>query len=320
MSTDLYEPDHRLKSPFEGDRRLTNVIRVRYRINHIQRRADARQLRLEPGDQVIVEDRHGPVIAEVTSNLKREVVDRSELPPILRRATDGDLRRAESNEQLEEEAFRFCLERIRARELPMKLVRTRSMQDRSRIVFYFCADGRIDFRKLVRDLARKYRTRIEMYQIGVRDGAQLIGGIGPCGRELCCSTFLDHFEPVSIRIAKEQGLTLSPDKISGMCGRLMCCLVYEQKVYRRLRSRLPEVGQAVQTPHGDATVQSLDLINRRVQVTTTGEGKRLTLSIEEVSLTDPSAKASENDDPSERPLWDGDPPRKRTSPTSSEDP
>src|SRR5690606_31916253 len=163
---------------------------------------------------------------------------------------ETDIKQAKTNENIERDAYRFGIERIRARNLPMTLIRAQFMQDGSKIVFYFRAEGRIDFRDLVKGLAHRFRARIEMHQIGVRDGARMLGGIGPCGRELCCSTFLDNFEPVSIRMAKDQGLTLNPKKVSGMCGRLMCCLVYEQQLYRRMRTRLPRSGQAVATEFG----------------------------------------------------------------------
>ncbi len=312
MSSDLFEPEKTDASPRNGGRRLTNIVRVETRLNHVKYEADARELRIEPGDQVIVDLRHGPVIADVVGVIQRKMVHRDATPRVLRCADESDLRRAESNEQLEDEAYRFALERIRARELKMKLVRTQAMQDRSRLVFYFTADGRIDFRKLVRDLARRFRTRIEMLQIGVRDGAQMLGGIGPCGRELCCSTFLDRFEPVSIRIAKEQGLTLSPDKISGMCGRLMCCLVYEQKVYRRIRSALPRSGQQVRTEFGEAKIRDVDVINRRVDADIIGDDKRVTLPIDEIAALDErDSKGSEKS--SDKKLWDGKPPRKKAS-------
>ncbi len=159
----------------------------------------------------------------VTSPLK----EGKELKKVLRKATEEDLKQREKNKELEREAYEFCLERIRHRNLPMKLISTEAMLDRRRLMFYFTADGRIDFRELVRDLAAKFKTRIEMRQIGVRDGAKALGGIGVCGLEICCRSFLVNFAPISIKMAKRQDLALNPGRLSGLCGRLMCCLSYE---------------------------------------------------------------------------------------------
>ncbi|MGM0559369.1 MAG: PSP1 domain-containing protein [Myxococcota bacterium] len=256
----------RSEPPFSGERRLYNVVEAQFRTNFLKHDFDARELQLRLGDQVIVETDRGPAIAEVTSHVHRAVRDVDSLDRVLRKANASDIRRTAKNEQLERNAYKFCLERIRARNLKMKLVRVQYMHDGSKIVFFFSADGRIDFRDLVKDLAHRYRTRIEMHQIGVRDGTRMLGGIGPCGRELCCSTFLENFSPVSIRMAKKQGLTLNPAKVSGMCGRLMCCLVYEQKLYKQMRRSLPRAGQKARTERGTGEIVDLDVINRRVNV------------------------------------------------------
>ncbi len=183
---------------------------------------------LQVGDRVVVETMFGTRVAEVRAIVPEEDIPEGyEVRPIIRRAREEDLRQEEENRSLEEEAFRFCLERIQARGLPMKLVRTEAMLDRRRIVFYFTADGRVDFRQLVRDLASRFRTRIEMRQIGVRDEAKMLGGIGVCGNITCCAQFLQTFAPISIRMAKEQDLVLNTSKLTGLCGRLMCCLSYE---------------------------------------------------------------------------------------------
>ena len=246
--------------------RLYNIVTVRFRTNFIRHDFDARSLPLRQGDEVIVETSRGPVIARVEGQVTRRLLEHHHVPRVVRRATAADLDQAERNEERESSAYRFALERIRTRRLPMKLVRTQYVHDGSKVVFYFSADGRIDFRDLVKDLAHRFRTRIEMHQIGVRDGARMIGGIGPCGRELCCSTFLEQFAPVSIRMAKDQGLTLNPKKVSGMCGRLMCCLVYEQQVYKRMRRRLPRPGTTVYTEEGQGVALNVDVINERVTV------------------------------------------------------
>ena len=184
-------------------------------------------LEVAKGDTVIVESELGLSIGSVITG--RRLLDNvtKELKKVLRKATDGDFKQKSENESLEKEARVYCLERIMARGLPMKLVSTETTLDKKRILFYFTADGRIDFRELVKDLAAKFRTRIEMRQIGVRDEAKIVGGFGICGRELCCKTFLTSFEPISIKMAKSQELALNANKLSGVCGRLMCCLGYE---------------------------------------------------------------------------------------------
>lgn len=184
---------------------------------------------LKPGDEVVVETEMGLSIGMVVVG-PRDIEPSPDqvIKKIIRKATQEDLAQRDKNKELEREAFDFCIERIKHRNLPMKLICTESTLDRKRLIFYFTADGRIDFRELVKDLAAKFKTRIEMRQIGVRDGAKAIGGIGVCGmKEICCRTFLVNFAPISIRMAKKQELALNPGKLSGLCGRLMCCLSYE---------------------------------------------------------------------------------------------
>ena len=289
--------------PFGGKKRLYNVVAAKFRTNFVKHDFDARELQLDPGDQVIVETERGPAIAEITGHVHRKLLPTDSIRRVLRKANDGDIRHADKNEERERSAYRFCIERIRARNLPMKLIRAQYMHDGSKIVFYFSADGRIDFRDLVKDLAHRFRTRIEMHQIGVRDGARMLGGIGPCGRELCCSTFLEDFSPVSIRMAKQQGLTLNPAKVSGMCGRLMCCLVYEQQMYRRMKKRLPRPGQKARTAMGVGEIIDLDVINRQVTIRLHDENRHL-FPVDEIELidaktldetvdSDPNARADE---------------------------
>ncbi len=273
------------KRPFGGKKRLYNVVQAKFRTDFIKHDFDARELQLSPGDQVIVETERGPAIATITGQVQRRLLPASSIPRVLRKANDGDVRHADKNEERERTAYRFCIERIRARNLPMKLIRAQYMHDGSKIVFYFSADGRIDFRDLVKDLAHRFRTRIEMHQIGVRDGARMLGGIGPCGRELCCSTFLEEFSPVSIRMAKQQGLTLNPSKVSGMCGRLMCCLVYEQQMYRRMKKSLPRAGQKVVTAAGMGEILDLDVINRTVTVRLNDENRQ-SFAVDEIEVID----------------------------------
>jgi cell fate regulator YaaT (PSP1 superfamily) len=172
----------------------------------------------------------------------------------------------EENRRAAKAALKVCQEKINQHELEMKLVDAEYTFDRNKIIFYFTADGRVDFRELVRDLAAVFRTRIELRQIGVRDEAKMLGGIGPCGRVLCCSSFLGDFEPVSIKMAKDQNLSLNPTKISGLCGRLMCCLKYENDIYEEAKQLLPDIGERISTPDGEGRVVALNLLERRVQV------------------------------------------------------
>jgi cell fate regulator YaaT (PSP1 superfamily) len=297
------------RSPFGGDKRLFNVIQAKFRTNFIKHDFDARELQLAPGVQVIVKTERGPAIAEITGHVQRKLLPADSLQKVLRKANDADISHADKNEERERDAYRFCIDRIRARNLQMKLVRAQYMHDGSKIVFYFSADGRIDFRDLVKDLAHQFRTRIEMRQIGVRDGTRMLGGIGPCGRELCCSTFLKDFSPVSIRMAKQQGLTLNPSKVSGMCGRLMCCLVYEQQMYKRMRKSLPRAGQKARTEMGIGEIIDLDVVNRQVTIRLADQNRH-TFPVDAIEVID-AKKLDETVDapPDERDrdyLWSDD--------------
>ena len=237
---------------------MTKVVGVRFKRGAKIYDFDAGLFVLSPQDLVIVETEHGMAMGEVV----RPPVRREESPPerenepskgekaareplkrVFRLATEEDIKQVQDNIRLEGEAFQFCQERIRDRKMEMNLVQVECLFDRSKIIFYFTADGRLDFRDLVRDLVGRFRTRIEMRQIGVRHEAKLLGGLGSCGRELCCATFLRDFEPVSVKMAKEQNLSLNPTKISGLCGRLMCCLTYEFDAYKALKKGLPKLGK-----------------------------------------------------------------------------
>ena len=220
------------------------------------------------GDFAIVETARGVEYGEVVIG-PREVEDKqivSPLKPVMRKATaDDDMKLAE-NKIREKEAFNICLRKIKNHGLPMRLIDVEFTFDVNKIIFYFTADGRIDFRELVKDLAAVFRTRIELRQIGVRDEAKMLGGIGSCGRPLCCATFLGDFEPVSIRMAKDQSLSLNPTKISGICGRLMCCLKYEQEAYEDALKRLPKNDSFVQTPDGPGNVSDVNVLKETVKV------------------------------------------------------
>ncbi len=229
---------------------------------------DARDLELENRDLVIVETERGKAMGTVIGPVREEnPADRqAKLKTVLRKANEHDIDMADKNAAREEEALRFCKKRVKERGMEMKLVRAEYLFDGSKIVFYFTADGRIDFRELVRDLAQHFRTRIEMRQIGVRDEAKMVGGLGCCGRELCCCSYLRSFAPVSVKMAKAQGLALNPSKISGQCGRLLCCLGYEYDTYNELRKNMPKCGKKVQLGEGTADVVALNILAQTVTV------------------------------------------------------
>lgn len=222
----------------------------------------------KPGDKVIVETERGKSIGQVVAGPIE--VDDSLLPegtkPVQRMAEQSDLAIQAANSLKEREAHKFCLSRIKERSMDMKLVKVEYLFDGSKAIFYFTADGRVDFRELVKDLAHAFHTRIEMRQIGVRDESKMVGGIGICGRELCCSSYLREFEPVSVKMAKEQSLALNPSKISGQCGRLLCCLSYEFETYCSLRKGLPKCGKRVQCGCVDGEVVKVNVLAGTVTV------------------------------------------------------
>jgi len=224
---------------------------------------------LQKGNHVIVETVRGVECGEVV--MSNKTIADKDLPEPLKRiirvATDEDMKIVKENEEKEKKAFEICNEKIKLHSLEMKLVNVEYTFDRNKIMFYFTADGRVDFRELVKDLAYIFRTRIELRQIGVRDEAKKTGGMGICGRPFCCNTFLGEFQPVSIKMAKEQGMILNPTKISGTCGRLMCCLKYEQDVYSDLLKITPKIGAIVNTPDGKGNVIDVNLITGMLTVT-----------------------------------------------------
>lgn len=223
---------------------------------------------LNKGDKVIVETSRGIECGEVAM-ANRIITDDDltyPLKKLIRIATDDDIKRVKENKEKEKYAFDVCIQKINMHKLKMKLVNVEYTFDGNKILFYFTADGRVDFRDLVKDLAYIFKTRIELRQIGVRDEAKMLGGLGICGRPFCCNTFLGDFQPVSIKMAKEQGMSLNPVKISGTCGRLMCCLKYEQEAYTDLLKNTPKVGAIVNTPEGKGTVIDLNLITGNLTV------------------------------------------------------
>ena len=246
---------------------MAMTVGVRFRNGGKVYDFDPGELLLLPGEKVMVETTRGIECGEVArANRETAATDGKTLKPVLRRANEEDLRRVEENIRKEREAMRICQERIVAHGLDMKLVDVEYAFDNSKILFNFTAEGRVDFRELVKDLAGVFHTRIELHQIGVRDEAKKLGGIGICGRPFCCSQFLRDFQPVSIKMAKEQGLSLNPTKISGSCGRLMCCLKYEQDIYEELIKLSPKVGATVMTAEGRGVVTDSAVLTGRIKV------------------------------------------------------
>ena len=247
---------------------MTNVISVRFRSGSKTYFFDPQGTLVRTGDDVIVETSQGLEFATCTEG-NHDVDDAqvvNPLRPLVRVATENDRRTAQYNQQREQEAFDICQKKILAHNLEMKLVRVECSFDGNKILFFFTADGRVDFRELVKDLASVFRSRIELRQIGVRDEAKMLGGLGICGRPFCCNQFMDDFVPVSIKMAKTQNLSLNPTKISGTCGRLMCCLKYEQDAYEDALKRLPKNDSFVQTPDGPGNVSDVNILKEKVTV------------------------------------------------------
>ena len=247
---------------------MAEVIGVRFKNTGKVYYFDPQGIQVEKGSMAIVETARGLECGEVALQ-NREVADESIVQPLrrlIRLATPEDLKKVAENHIKEKKAFRACEKKIAERGLEMKLVDVEYTFDNSKILFYFTADGRVDFRELVKDLASVFRTRIELRQIGVRDEAKMLGGLGICGRPFCCSQFLGDFQPVSIKMAKEQGLSLNSAKISGACGKLMCCLRYEDKVYSEETARTPKVGTVVETAEGKGTVTETSPLKGEVKV------------------------------------------------------
>ena len=248
---------------------MTKVIGVRFRKAGKVYYFSPGDADIKAGQHVIVETARGVEYGHVVLG-SHEVDDKKviqPLKPVIRMATAADEEIERRNKEKEKEAFKICLEKIKKHELDMKLIDTEYTFDNNKVMFYFTADGRIDFRELVKDLASVFKTRIELRQVGVRDETKIMGGIGICGRELCCHSYLSEFVPVSIKMAKEQNLSLNPTKISGVCGRLMCCLKNEEETYEYLNSRLPNVGDRVTTADGlKGEVQSVSVLRQLVKV------------------------------------------------------
>jgi len=248
---------------------MIKVVGIRFRTAGKIYFFDPGKFTVKKGDHVIVETARGIEFGTAVSDMKEVEEDKviQPLKPVLRIANQRDVEQEAANKEKEKEAYKVCLEKIRKHGLEMKLIDAEYTFDNNKVLFYFTADGRIDFRELVKDLAAVFKTRIELRQIGVRDETKIVGGIGICGRPLCCHTHLSDFIPVSIKMAKEQNLSLNPTKISGVCGRLMCCLKHEEETYEELNRRLPGVGDFVTTDDGfKGEVQSVNVLRQLVKV------------------------------------------------------
>ena len=231
-------------------------------------------------DCVILEGERGSEFGKVVSSVELSCKTKADSlrGKLLRKATDGDLKQIENNRMKAKEATGICLRKINERQLDMRIVKAEYTFDSSKIIFTFIAEGRVDFRNLVKDLARVFRVRIELKQIGVRDKAKIVGGYGVCGRELCCSSYMKAFHPLSIKMAKEQGLPLNPSRISGVCGRIKCCMAYEFMVYKEQSRSLPHVGEKINTDDGRGRVIDVNILKRLVSVDM-GEGKIIKMDI-----------------------------------------
>ncbi|GKU85038.1 stage 0 sporulation family protein [Niallia sp. NCCP-28] len=267
---------------------MYNVVGIRFKKAGKIYYFDPSDILIEKGNYVIVETVRGVEYGKVVIAPKKVNENDVVLPlkKVLRIADQKDQMIVDENRSAAKEAYEVCCEKVSLHDLDMKLVDVEYTFDRNKVIFYFTADGRVDFRELVKDLASIFRTRIELRQIGVRDEAKMLGGIGPCGRMLCCSTFLGDFEPVSIKMAKDQNLSLNPTKISGLCGRLMCCLKYENDEYESAKEQLPDLGEWINTPDGRGKVVGLNILERLLQVEISEQERVLEYTLEEILQED----------------------------------
>ncbi|MEA1971487.1 MAG: stage 0 sporulation family protein [Thermodesulfobacteriota bacterium] len=271
----------------EDNQSSLSIVGIRFKNRGKVYSFDAIDVALKEGDRAIVNTESGPAMGIVATGIY--VLPHNRLPhnlqKVVRRATDEDMEVHEKNLKTEEEALQFCIERVKARNLSMKLVDVEVLFDKSKLVFCFTAENRVDFRELVKDLVQRYKTRIELRQIWVRSEARIYGGIGMCGRELCCSSFLNNFALVSIKMAKEQNMLLNPEKISGLCGRLMCCLAFEHETYVKAKKNMPKCGKIVTTTEGKGKVVRQNILEEMV-VVDLGDGKEVEVPVHELQRKD----------------------------------
>ncbi|MBO4692824.1 MAG: stage 0 sporulation family protein [Clostridia bacterium] len=282
---------------------MVNVVSVKFKDIGRSYYFDPNFLDLNVGDKVIVESAGGLSLGTISGEIHKVTEDRivKELKKVLRKATDKDLGQLQENRKKEAEAFKICERKISEHNLEMKLISVEYSFDASKITFFFTADGRVDFRELVKDLVSQFHTRIELHQIGVRDEARMLGGLGVCGRPYCCKQFLNDFEPVSIKMAKEQGLSLNPAKISGSCGRLMCCLKYEQNAYDDLMKITPNVGATVKVNGEVCSVLDANLITGNLIVKPkTEDSVPFKTNRKDVKILSRGKKTKENDEKEEK--------------------
>ena len=262
---------------------MIEIVEVKLKDSGLTHSFDSQGLDLNIGDACILQTESGREFGKVVSEPR--MIEKKEiegfLGKVVRKATKEDFAQLKENERREKEAFEFCLERIKDRELPMKLTKVKYLFDGSKITFYFVSETRVDFRALVKDLAGKIKTRVELRQIGVRDEARMHGGFGLCGRPLCCTTFLKEFQPVSMKMAKTQNLSLNPAKLSGICGRLMCCLAYESGIYTEEKRKLPSAGSKITIPQGAGKIKNVDIIKKNI-IVELEDGKEVTIPIKKL--------------------------------------
>lgn len=273
---------------------MNKIAGIRLRNNGKVYHFESGHFVLKKGDKVVVNTEQGQTLGVVCMEprLPSETYDERQLKKVHRLATEKDIERYEKNCRLEKEIYAFSYEKIKERDLPMCLVAAERLLDGSKVVIYFSAESRVDFRELVKDLVQKFHARIEMKQIGVRHQAKMVGGLGTCGRQLCCSSFLFNFEPVSIKMAKKQNLSLNPSKISGMCGRLMCCLTYEYDYYDNARKNIPKVGKRIDTSKGKGKVIRQNLLRESLTVLLDSQ-EEIEISNSEIHNEEPSKSKKE---------------------------
>jgi cell fate regulator YaaT (PSP1 superfamily) len=281
------------EAPLDASGALMDVVGIKLYDAGVVTEYDSQDLLLALGEQVIVETGRGLAFGQVMIPTTRRRQRNDKLPRVIRKATHNDMRQRERNFVKERAAFVLCQDAISTLHLDMKLIRVDYLHGGNKAVFFFASEGRVDFRELVRELARRLHIRVEMRQIGVRDAARMFGGIGTCGQRLCCNRYIREFQTVSIRMAKDQDLVLNPEKVSGLCGRLMCCLAYEDQVYREAARSMPRVGRRVMTPNGEGRVKDRDVLKRVVRVQLVDEAGLVEFPIDKISPVGAVEKAAE---------------------------
>lgn len=280
------------KGQSEGSQEIKRIVGVKYKTAGKTYFFDAGSLLFNIGEMVVVESEKGLGLARVVTLVKEVPAAKigEDTRKIIRKANWNDMERQRKNRDRENEAFQYCFARIKERNLDMKLINVEYLHDASKAIFYYTAEQRVDFRDLVKDLAHRLHTRIEMKQVGVRDEAKMIGGLGNCGRRLCCSTFLSDFTPVSVRMAKDQNLAMNPAKVSGVCGRLMCCLAYEYDTYEDMLKNFPKKGKWVMSPKGRVKIVDINIFTKKAQVVME-DGMELILDVEDLKSNNSNARS-----------------------------